>query len=622
MRRFFLCILAFFGCCFAADTSNPIRLKVDLTDAPRNFFHSVETIPATVGDAVFVYPKWIPGNHRPSGPIANLTGLHFRAGSQELTWHRDPIEMYSFHVDVPTGVTEVEATFDLISADSAGGGGPAASSNLLDLNWNQVVLYPQGLASDAVQVVPSVHLPEGWKFGTTLTTAHSTGSDVEFNPVSLTTLVDSPLIAGVHYKQIELVPAGEMPAHFIDMVGDSEEAIAMSPADISAYRKLVAEADALFGAHHYRQYHFLYTLSGVVGHHGLEHHESSDNSTGGRTLLDPADHMLDAALLPHEFTHSWNGKYRRPAGLATKNYQEPMIGDLLWVYEGLTEYLGDVLTARSGLWTPEQYRDALAFTAAVLDHRAGRTWRPLEDTAVSVQTLRMLGSQWQNWRRSLDYYPEGELIWLEVDSIIRQQTKGQRSMDDFCRRFHGGESGSPKVVPYTFDDVVRTLNEVTPYDWASLLKERVKNASTHAPLSGIERGGWKLVYNEKPNGFLSALQKDGKHTDLTDSLGISVGRDGELYDVIHGSPAFTAGLGPGMKLIAINSRKYSSDLLRDALKSAHETHQPIEVIAEASEVFKMYSIPYYDGEKIPHLEQVQGQPDILGAILKPKTGTN
>jgi len=621
VRRFLVCVIAICVCCFAADTSTPIRLTVDLTDAPRNFFHAVETIPAAAGEAIFVYPKWIPGNHRPSGPIANLTGLHFRAGSQELTWHRDPIEMYSFHVDVPAGVTEVEASFDLISADSAGGGGPAASSNLLDLNWNQVVLYPQGQASDVVQVVPSVRLPDGWKYGTALSTAHSTGSQVEFNPVSLTTLVDSPLVAGVHYKQIELVPAGEMPAHYIDMVGDSEEAIAMSPADIAAYRKLVAEADALFGAHHYRQYHFLYTLSAVVGHHGVEHHESSDNSTGDRTLLDPQDHLLDASLLPHEFTHSWNGKYRRPAGLATKNYQDPMIGDLLWVYEGLTEYLGDVLTARSGLWTPEQYRDALAFTAAELDHRAGRTWRPLEDTAVSVQTLRLLGSQWQNWRRSLDYYPEGELIWLEVDSILRQQTKGQRSMDDFCRRFHGGENGVPKVVPYNFDDVVRTLNEIAPYDWATLLKERVSATSTHAPLGGIERGGWKLVYNDKPNSFVSALQKVAKFASFEDSIGVTVGRDGELYDVIHGSPAFTAGLGPGMTLIAVNNRKYSADILREALKAAHDTRQPIEVIAEASQFFKTYSIPYYDGERIPHLERVESQPDILGNILKPKTGT-
>ena len=473
MRRSVLLCLFLSAACFAADPNSAIHLSVDLTDAPRNLFHAVMTIPVSPGDAVFAYPKWIPGNHRPSGPIANVAGLHFRAGGQELAWHRDPVEMYSFHVTVPAGVSEVEASFDLISADSAGGGGPAASSNLLDLNWNQVVLYPAGQASDAVRVAASARLPDGWKYGTALTAARSSGNEVEFNPVSLTTLVDSPLIAGVHYKEIELVPAGEMPAHYLDLAGDAESDIAMSPQDIAAYRKLVAEADALFGAHHYRQYHFLYTLSDQVGHHGLEHHESSDNSTGERTLLDPEDHLLDAGLLPHEFTHSWNGKYRRPAGLATKNYQEPMIGDLLWVYEGLTEYLGDVLTARSGLWTPEQYRDALAATAAMLDHRAGRTWRPLEDTAVSVQTLRMLGSQWQNWRRSLDYYPEGEVIWLEVDSTIRQLTKGQRSMDDFCRRFHGGESGPPKVVPYTFDDVVRTLNDVAPYDWATLLKERV-----------------------------------------------------------------------------------------------------------------------------------------------------
>ena len=623
MRRFFLVFIAALAVsCSAADSGSPIRLAVDLTDAPRNLFHAVETVPVVSGDAVLVYPKWIPGNHRPSGPIANVAGLHFRAGGQELVWHRDPVEMYSFHVSVPAVAGEIEATFDLISADSAGGGGPAASSNLLDLNWNQVVLYPQGQASDAVQVVASVRLPEGWKYGTALTTSHASGGEIEFAPVSLTTLVDSPLIAGVHYQQIELVPAGEMPAHYIDLVGDSEEDIAMTPADIAACRKLVAEADALFGAHHYRQYHFLYTLSDQVGHHGLEHHESSDNSTGERTLLKPEDHLLDASLLPHEFTHSWNGKYRRPLGLATKNYQEPMIGDLLWVYEGLTEYLGEVLTARSGLWTPEQYRDALAFTAATLDHPAGRTWRPLDDTAVSVQTLRLLGSQWQNWRRSLDYYPEGELIWLEVDSIIRQQTKGQRSMDDFCRRFHGGESGAPKVVPYNFDDVVRTLNEVAPYDWAKLLNDRVKATSTHAPLGGIERGGWKLVYSDKPNSFLSALEKVAKFTSLTDSIGVSIEKAGELDDVIHGSPAYAAGLGPGMKIIAVNSRKYSPEVLREAIKWAHESHQPIEVIVEASQFFKTYSIPYYDGEKIPHLERVEGQPDIVGNILKPKTGTN
>jgi predicted metalloprotease with PDZ domain len=609
-------------CSFAANPTPPptIRLTVDLTDAPRNIFHSVVTLPSSSGEVTLAYPQWIPGNHRPSGPIANLTGLHFTAGGQELLWHRDPIDMYAFHVVVPAGAKELRASFDLISTDSAGGGGNAASSNLLDLNWNQVVLYPKAAASDAVQVTASVHLPVGWKFGTALTTAHAEGDQVEFQPASLTTLVDSPLIAGVYYRQIELFPAGEIPLHVIDMVGDSEADIAISPADTSAYRKLVSEADALFGAHHYHQYHFLYTLSDSVGHHGLEHHESSDNSADGRTLIEPDLHFLEAALLPHEFTHSWNGKYRRPAGLVTRNYQQPMIGDLLWVYEGLTEYLGNILTARSSLWTGDQYRETLAATAAMLDHRSGRTWRPLEDTAVSVQTLRMLGSEWQSWRRSLDYYPEGELLWLEVDTTIRQQTHGQRSLDDFCHRFHGGESGAPKVVPYTFDDVVKTLNDVAAYDWATLLKQRVKMTSTHAPMGGIEQGGWRVVYNDKPNSFVAAIEKLSKSTTLAYSLGMIVEKEGDLGDVVPGSPAYQAGIGPGMKLVAVDGRHWTPELLHDALSRAQKDHQPIELIVETGEFFKTYSIPYFDGDKNPHLERVESQPDLLGLILKPRTG--
>jgi len=609
-------------CSFAAQApAGPsIRVAVDLTDAPRNIFHSTVTLPATPGDVVYVYPKWIPGNHRPSGPIANVTGLHFRVGDQELAWHRDPIEMYSFHVTVPAGVKEVEAKFDLLSMDSAGGGGLAASGNLLDLNWNQVVLYPEKVVSDAIEVSPSVRLPAGWKFGTALTTATSEGGEIAFHPVSLTMLVDSPLIAGEVYRQIELVPAGEIPSHVIDMVADSAADLEMTPQDTAVYRKLVMEADALFGAHHYLQYHFLYTLSDAVGHHGLEHHQSSDNSTGARTLIDPQKHFLDAGLLPHEFVHSWNGKYRRPADLTTRNYQEPMIGDLLWVYEGMTEYWGNVLTARSGLWTEEQYRETLAATAAALDHTPGRTWRPLEDTGVSVQMLRMLGPQWESWRRGLDYYPEGELIWLEVDTIIRKQTNGRRSLDDFCRHFHGGESGPPKVVPYTFDDLVNELNAVTPYDWATLLKERTKATSEHAPLGGITGGGWKLVYTDKPNAFLAAIVEEAKITEARYSLGFVLNQEGTFVDVMPGSPAYRAGIGPGMKLVAVNGRKWSSAVLKDAIKSVHENHQPIEVIVEIADMFKTYSITYDEGLKSPHLERVEGQPDVLSEIIKAKTG--
>ncbi|MGA8493366.1 MAG: M61 family peptidase [Terriglobales bacterium] len=600
-----------------------MQLSVDLTDAPRNIYHSRMTIPVKPGPLTLVYPKWIPGNHRPSGPIVNLTGIKMEAAGQTLAWQRDPVDMYAFHVDVPAGATELQVSFDTITDDgSAGASGPSATTNVLDLNWNQVVLYPQGASSDAVEVQASVAPPQGWRFGTALPTAAVTKSGtnevVGFKPVSLTTLVDSPLIAGEYYRQIELTKPGETPVHVIDMVGESDAALAMSPADEAAYRKLVAETGALFGARHYLEYHFLLTLSDEAGHHGVEHHQSSDNSVRERALLDPDLRMLNADLLPHEFTHSWNGKYRRPAGLATRNYQDPMIGDLLWVYEGLTDYLGRVLAARSGLWTQDQYREALAATAAMLDHRPGRTWRPLEDTARSVQILRLQGPEWQSWRRSLDYYPEGELIWLEVDTIIRQQSQGQKSLNDFCRLFYGGESGPPKVVPYTFDDVVKALNQVAPYDWAGLLNSRVNSTDPHAPLGGIERGGWRLVYTDQPNLLIKTVDKLRKSVDASYSLGLVVKEDGTFSDVIYGSPAYAAGIGPGMKLIAINGRAWSRDVLLDALRASQDSKQSIDLLVENAKFFKTYSIAYHDGIRSPHLERAEGG-DVLGEILTPLT---
>jgi predicted metalloprotease with PDZ domain len=592
---------------------------VNLTDAPRNIYHARLQIPVHAGNVALVFPKWIPGNHRPSGPIGGLTGIRMEAAGHSVPWQRDAVEMYEFHVTVPAGVAVLEVSLDaLTTLESAGGNGPAASSNILDLNWNAVVLYPKGVRSDDATFEPSITLPPGWKFGTALPVARASGDEVQFSPVSLTTLVDSPLIAGVHYRKLELTRPGETPLHAMDLIADSDADLAMKPEDVAAYEKLVAETGALFGARHYHQYHFLLTLSDQVGGHGLEHHESNDSVAAERTLLDPDLHMLYASLVPHEFAHSWNGKYRRPAGLATPNYQEPMIGDLLWVYEGLTDYLGDVLAERSGLLSDEQYRESLAATAAMLDHRTGRTWRPLEDTGISVQTLRTITSpEWTNWRRSLDYYPEGELIWLEVDSIIRQQTHGQKSLNEFCRSFEGGESGAPKVVPYTFDDLVRTLNEIAPYDWASLLKERVNATSTHAPLGGIERGGWKLVYDDKPNLFTHAAEKNFKFSDFSYSLGFSLSEDGKFSDVIVASPAYQAALGPGMKLLAVNGRKWSPDILRAALKSAQKSDAPIELLVENAQYVRTYSIGYHDGEKNPHLERVADGPNILGDILKP-----
>jgi predicted metalloprotease with PDZ domain len=597
-----------------------IHLHVDLTDAPRNIYHAHLQFPVHAGGMALVFPKWIPGNHRPSGPITALTGIRMEAGGHAVAWQRDDVDMYQFHVNVPAGADTLEVSLDAITTqDSAGGGGPAASSNLLDLNWNAVVLYPKDTRSDDITFVPSVTLPVGWKFATALPGARANGNDVEFSQVPLTTLIDSPLIAGAHFKKVELTKPGESPVHVLDMVAEDEADLDLTPKEQADFQKLVAETGALFGARHYRHYDFLLTISSQVGGHGLEHHESNDSTYAEHTLSDPDLLMLQADLVAHEFTHSWNGKYRRPAGLATPNYQEPMVGDLLWVYEGLTEYLGTVLAARSGFWTDEQYREALADTAAMLDHRSGRQWRSLEDTARSVQILRMAGQQWINWRRGLDYYPEGELIWLEVDARIRQLTHGQRSLNDFCHSFHGGESSSPKVVPYTFDDLVRALNEVAPYDWATLLRERVDAVTTHAPLGGIERGGWKLVYTDKPNLITKAAEGQFKFSDFSYSLGVSFGSDNKVVDVNAGSPAYQAGLGPGMKVLAVNGRQFSPDLLHAAIKAAQGSSQAIDLLVENAEFFKTYSISYHDGEKHPHLERVSDQPDALSDILKPLT---
>jgi predicted metalloprotease with PDZ domain len=611
------CILAtlLLSIAAVAQPSGTERLKVDATDAPRNILHATLTIPVTPGPLTLVYPKWLPGNHRPTGPIQNLTGLHFTAGGKELEWQRDLEDMYAFHLQVPMGVTELQASYDTITFN---GKSSLASSKVLDLVWNQVVLYPKDTKTDAVRVTASVRLPEGWKFGTALTPAQQSGSSVEFQTVSLTTLVDSPLIAGAFFRQVEITPPGETLTHVIDMAGESEEAIQITDKDIASLKELVAQTGRLFGARHYTKYHFLLILGDQTAHHGLEHHESSDNGAAEDMFSSPGAHDLEADLLPHEFFHSWNGKYRRPAGLATPNYQEPMHGDLLWVYEGLTDYYGNILAARTGFRSPDEFRENLAYTAAMLDHRAGRTWRPLQDTATSVQSLFAAPPEWTNWRRTADYYPEGYLIWLEVDSLIRQKTNGQKSLNDFCHLFYGGQSGPPMVVPYKFEDIVAALNQVVANDWAKLLRERLDSKSPHAPMGGITNGGWKLVYTDQKNATMEAREKSSNNIDLSFSLGFIATKEGEVRDVIPGSPSYAAGLGPGMKIIAVNGRKWSKDIIRTALKSGIHSQQPLSLLAENGEYYTTYTVNYHEGERYPHLVRADGQPNVLDEIIKPQ----
>jgi predicted metalloprotease with PDZ domain len=606
-----------------ATFAGTIKLAVDASDAPRKIFHSTLTIPVAAGvsELTLVYPKWIPGEHGPTGPVTDLAGLKFAAGGRTLNWRRDLVDMWAVHVELPPGTREVEAKLDYLSPANPSGfsSGASATAQMTLISWNQVLLYPQGTDATKVMFQASLKLPRGWQYGTALKGINSVDGMgplfVRFDPVDLETLVDSPVITGLNYRAIDITPPGEPLHHEIDIAADSQAALEMSPELQQHYKQLVAETGALFGARHYREYHFLLTLSDLSAHFGLEHHQSSDDRVGERALLDDNERKAMGSLLPHEMTHSWNGKYRRPQDLATLNYQVPMEDDLLWVYEGLTEYLGDILAGRSGLWTADQYRENLARVAAGLDHRPGRTWRSLLDTNVDAQHLYDSSSAWSSWRRGVDFYDEGELIWLEVDTIIRQQSQNKKSIDDFTHLFHGGQSGPPKVVPYTLDDVVNALNQVVAYDWRKLLTTRLTSLDAHAPMEGIQNAGWMLAYNDQPNEMMTAREQDG-NADLSFSLGLTLGKDGVIVDSILDSVAYRAGIGPGMKIIAVNGRRYSPDVIRDALRLGRDSKAPLELLIENGEYFKTVQIDYHDGNRYPHLVRVSNAADLLSDIIR------
>jgi predicted metalloprotease with PDZ domain len=593
-------------------------ISVDLTDAPRKFLRAHLTIPVEPGPLTLVYPQWIPGEHGPTGPIDNFTGLTFRANGQVVEWQRDSIDMFAFHLNVPAGVHVLDVQTDFLATAAATGfsAGASTSANLCILSWNEFVLYPAGTASAQVAVEPSLKLPDGWKFGTALNVGSSDHGITHFRPVPLNVLVDSPVLAGRFFKEIPLAEEVS-PKHYLDVAADGPEDLEVGADLVTSFGNLVRETGALFQSRHYESYHFLMTLSDSVAHFGLEHHQSSDDRVEARNFLDEDVELLNGSLLPHEFTHSWNGKYRRPAGLYTTDFQHPMKGDLLWVYEGLTEYLGDVLAARCGIWTPAQFRSYLAASAAELDHRPGRTWRDLQDTATATQILFGTNDQWDNWRRSVDYYAEGELIWLEVDTTIRKLSSGKKSLNDFCARFLGLGGNTPaKTVTYTFDDIVANLNAIQPYDWPPLLHERLTSKAPHAPLSGITNGGYRIEYTDEANEFLRAAETRDRGVNAWFSLGVTVA-DNIIDDVLLGSPAYAAGLGPGMRLVAIDGRRASEELLRNAIRDAKGTTQPIELIVENSGFFKTVRIDYHGGERFPHLVRESNTPAYLDEILKP-----
>ena len=586
-----------------------MTLAVDATDAARNVVHTKLAIPVRSGPLTLFYPKWIPGEHSPTGPINDLVGLKLSAGGKPIAWRRDDVEMFAFHCDIPAGVTVLDVAFDDLSQPES-----TASAKLARIKWNRLLVYAQGMNSDAINVKASLKLPAGWRFASALPIVSDHNEELQFKEVSLEQLVDSPAIIGANFRKFPLSSEGVV--HEMDIMADTTAALEMKPETLSGLRKMVQEAYALFGARHYRSYKFLVTLSDHGGSEGLEHHESSEDGVGEQAFSEELELLDFAELIGHEYAHSWNGKYRRPAGLATPDFEQPMRGELLWVYEGLTQYLGKVLPARSALWTAENFREAMAAVGAEMENQSGREWRPLVDTAIAVQWTYPSERAWMNYRRRVDYYDEGSLIWLDADVLIRTRSNGRLSLDDFCRRFHGGQDTAPVVKPYTFDDVVNTLNEVLPYDWRSFLNARVNAVSPHAPLGGIINGGWKLVYTDKPNTEIRIADHGRKSVDVSYSLGMLLKEDGGVMDVNPNLPAFKAGLGPGMKIVSINGRGWSTEVLHAAIAGSKTSTAPIELVVENGSFTETYKVNYHGGERYPHLERDSTKPDVLGDVIK------
>ncbi len=621
MRSLVLGFALFFAFAAAA-TAEPIRLTVDLRDAPRRVLHARETIPVAKGVLALRYAKWIPGEHSPAGPVVDLAGLRVSAGKQALAWERDSVDMHLFRVTVPAGVQRIDVALDYLMPGGGAGftAAPASSEKLAVLAWNTVLLYPDDTRAADLQIEPTLELPDGWEAATALRIAEKRGHRVKYAPVSLETLIDSPVSAGAHYRAVPLAAPAGAPEHVLHLVADSEAALAAKPEALAGMQRLAPEAYALFGAHHYGRYDFLLTLSDHVAHFGMEHHESSDNRLPERTLLEEASWLAGGGLLPHEFVHSWNAKYRRPVGLAARDYSTPMQGDLLWVYEGLTSYLGDVLTARSGMVTPEQARDGLAFQAAGLAHTRGREWRPLVDTARDVQDL--FGARWAgaSWRRGADFYDEGVMLWLEVDALIRTQTRGAKSLDDFCRAFLGPPDSGPEVKPYTRAELVAALNAVAPNDWEALFRKRVDELRPGAPLEGIEAAGWRLEYSDAANEIAEAYAAQPEAgLDLRFSLGMFLSSEAKVGDVVPGSPAALAGIGSGSQIVAVNSRAFSPEVLGDAMKAAKANGASIELLVKNADFFTTHTLEYRGGERHPHLVRDEAKADLLSLILAPRT---
>jgi len=592
-----------------------IRVAVDVSDLERRIVRVHESVSGIGTNTVLLYPQWLPGNHAPQGPIDRFAGLRISANGAPVPWTRDPVDVYAFHVQTAPDVKSIDIDFDYLSPTSPKVGRIEISQDLLILEWNNVVLYPAGYFVRQIPVQASITLPPGWQLASALESASAAGPRTTFGRVSLETLIDSPVYAGRYAARLDLDQAGSVPVH-LDLFADRPELLAVKPEQLQAYRSLVQQAYKLFGAHHYAHYDFLYSLSDQVEQNGLEHHQSSEDGGDPTSFTEWDKSAYARDLLSHEFTHSWNGKFRRPADLWTANYNVPMQDSLLWVYEGQTQYWGQVLAGRSGLWNKQEALDQLALTAAFYEIQTGLKWRALQDTTNDPIINPRRPMSWRDWQRFEDYYAEGALIWLDVDTLIRERSQGKRSLDDFARAFFGISDGSFTIVTYTFNDVVKTLNSVQPYDWAAFLHQRLDSIDKPAPLDGVRRGGYKLTYSDAPSDFQKARDAKRKRLSLLFSIGAEINdKDGSVLQVIWNSAAFRAKLTEGAQILAVNGAAYSADVLKAAITEAKGTKSPIELILKIEDRFLVTNLDYHDGLRYPHLERDGAEPARLDDIL-------
>ena len=591
-----------------------ISLEVDATDVARCIFRVRQTIPVEPGgELTLLYPKWMPGFHSPASAIELLGGLEIRAGGERLAWRRDLVEVHAFHVSIPEGAETLDATFQFLSPTSDAQGTIAVTPVMMAVRWGAMVLYPAGYFSRGIQVQATVTLPEGWRSACALEVA-TTGKDrTTYKPVPLDVLVDAPVLAGRWFRQVDLDDEGTVR---LNLVADRADMLQATDEQVRPHRALIREADSLFGARHFDRYEFLTAVSDELGGGGVEHQRSCEIVTPASYFTAWDSNAPKRDVFAHEYVHSWNGKFRRGADSWTPSFERPIRNSLMWVYEGQTQYWGEVLAARAGLWSPQQALDTLARTAAIYDNRPGGRWRTLSDTTRDPIIASRQPLPWRSWQRSEDYYAEGQLLWLDVDTLIRELTGDRRSLDDFARRFFGVENGRTATNTYEFEDVVAVLDGIVSHDWAGLLNDRLESRWVGAPLEGLERGGYRLVYRKTPSEFALATDAVNGLADLSFSIGVTAATDGTLQEVVWEGPAYDCGLVAGSKILGVNGRAFDLEGLRQAVTDA-ETTGRIDLLVQRGKRVDEAVIRYADGHRYPHLQPIEGARRRLDEIHAP-----